>query len=228
MNEKNLQIILIIFAVVKSKNRSSVSSTSAASRTPQSELMNLASLKQKDPNFSEADFSVMISNLYIRLQNCWAAKNIEELRPYLSDAVYSSADSQLDEYRKTNTTNRIEHPTVLGVDVRGWKSDGEMDSVIVSLRTRIVDYVVRDADDSLLSGSKTAEKFMEYEWELVRSSNTLTQTQQERTVHNCPNCGAPLNINRTAKCEYCGSIITVKEFDWVLNSIKGIYQQTVG
>ena len=44
----------------------------------------------------------------------------------------------------------------------------------------------------------------------------------------CPNCGAPVNINQTAKCEYCDSVITVENHDFVLSSIRGLAQRTNG
>ena len=216
-------IILIVVGVRRSNN---TSINIGSQRTPASELNNISSLKQKDPLFSEEDIVSMVSNLYIRMQNCWSAKNIEELRPYLSDALYARTDAQLDQYRKSQTTNRIDRPAVLNVTLLGWKSSLNTDSIIISLRTRIVDYVIRDQDGSIVRGSNTAEKFMEYEWEIVRSSSVRTSDKKDNTVHNCPNCGAPLNINRTAKCEYCDSIITIKEFDWLINSIKAISQQS--
>jgi len=45
---------------------------------------------------------------------------------------------------------------------------------------------------------------------------------------NCPNCGAPVEINASAKCPYCGSVITLEEHDFALNAIRAISQQTRG
>ena len=67
---------------------------------------------------------------------------------------------------------------------------------------------------------------MEYEWDLVRTSGTLTGVSSGTTAQNCPQCGAPIDINRTAQCEYCGCILTSDTFDWVVSEIKGISQRT--
>ena len=77
-----------------------------------------------------------------------------------------------------------------------------------------------------MRGSNTAEKFMEYEWTLARSTGRTTGTAAGTQVQNCPNCGAPININNTAKCEYCGCILTTDSFDWVVTGIKGLSQRT--
>ena len=38
---------------------------------------------------------------------------------------------------------------------------------------------------------------------------------------NCPNCGAPTQITSAGQCEYCGSVITTGEHDWVLSGLEG-------
>ena len=35
---------------------------------------------------------------------------------------------------------------------------------------------------------------------------------------NCINCGAPIPFD--GKCEYCGTIVTGGDFDWVLSRIE--------
>ena len=36
----------------------------------------------------------------------------------------------------------------------------------------------------------------------------------------CPNCGAPTQVTIAGKCDYCGSIITTGEHDWVLSGLR--------
>jgi len=98
---------------------------------------------------------------------------------------------------------------------------------VANVRTRITDYTVDDASGSVVSGSTTAEKFMTYEYTLVRTIGTVTAVQTDETESTlCPNCGGVIDINRTARCPYCGSIVTAKDFDWVISSIKGLSQET--
>ena len=67
---------------------------------------------------------------------------------------------------------------------------------------------------------------MTYEWTMIRKKGMTSQKAGEKTTMNCPNCGAALDVNHSAECEYCGSIITNGDYDWVLSSIKGIAQQS--
>lgn len=185
-------------------------------------------LKEKDPNFSEQEMLEKVSNAYVQMQNCWQDKNWEPMRPLMADALYSQFDRQLEAIKRNGQTNYIERISVLGARIVGYYQDKVNDNLVVELRTRIVDYTVDDATGTVVSGSKTAEKFMTYEWTLIRSLEHSTRNKDDVESLHCPNCGAPLNVNHSAKCEYCGQVITVDDYDWVVSAIKGISQVTRG
>ena len=226
-------VVIIVILVRKRKGSSGVVQpqqpvAAGATATDPSTLRPVQEYLNLDPTFSEAQFKEKLSNLYVQFQNAWQDKDLESLRPYLSDMYYAQVDRQLDNYRRNNQTPHVERISVLGVTLTGWKQENGNDVMIARLNTRITTYVTNDANGDLVRGSRTAEKFMDYEWEVIRASGKTTVQEGGMTVQNCPNCGATININHTAKCEYCGSIITVDSYDWVVNSIKGISQRTVG
>ena len=181
-----------------------------------------------DPNFSEAQFKEKLANWFVQFQTCWQDKNIEPVRPCMTEAFYAQMDRQLDAYRKGHRTKMIERVAVLNVKLSGWKQENGRDVMIARLNTRFVTYTVDDQTGKILAGSQTAEKFLDYEWELVRASGRRTTPEDGLTVRSCPNCGAAIDINRTAKCPYCGSVVTVSDFDWALDAIRAISQRTVG
>lgn len=218
---------IIVPSFFKKKGGTSGAQPAGATAVDASMLRSIAEYRQRDPNFSDPALCERISNLYIQMQNCWTAKDMEPLRPYFTDTSYAQFDRQLDSYRQSNRTNRIERIAVLGVDLRGWYEQEKNDCMVANVRTRIVDYTVDDNTGNIISGSNTAEKFMTYEYILLRSSGFVTGAQDRPAdTVNCPNCSAPLNINQSAKCPYCGSVVTTKDYDWVISSIKGISQQT--
>jgi len=112
------------------------------------------------------------------------------------------------------------------VQLKGYKQENGEDKIIAYLNTRIIDYTIDDNTGHVLYGNKNVEKFMTYEWLLTRTSGQLTGEQEAMQSVVCPHCGATLNINKTAKCDYCGSIITVEEHGFVISSIKGLSQRT--
>ena len=70
---------------------------------------------------------------------------------------------------------------------------------------------------------------MVYEWDITRTTGHKTEEVKKdelgRTV--CPSCGAPLDINASARCEYCGSVIKSSDHDWVISRITAISQTTL-
>ncbi|MBQ4464875.1 MAG: TIM44-like domain-containing protein [Oscillospiraceae bacterium] len=198
-----------------------------AQRTDRSTLAPIHTYLQLDPGFEPEEFKEKLSNLYVQFQNGWQDKNIASLRPYLSDAMYAQMDRQLETYRQKNQTNHVERISVLGVELCGWKQSPTDDVIIAELRTRIVDYVTDDNTGVIVRGSDSQEKFMTYEWTLIRTRGQQTQKGAAGTTgQTCPHCGAHIDINHTAVCEYCGSVLTTDKFDWVVSNIKGISQRT--
>ena len=92
-----------------------------------SSLIPIEKYIEVDANFDPSKLKDKISNLYVKMQNCWTQKNIEELRPYFTDALYNQFSSQLESMKKAGRTNYVEQIAVLGVDILGYKTDGKND-----------------------------------------------------------------------------------------------------
>ena len=188
----------------------------------------MAEYEQLDENFDKAELTSKLSNLYVQMQDCWQKKDISPIRPYCTDAFFTQMDNQLQRKKQKGQTNYVERIAVLSVDLRGWCQEGGNDVLVARLKTRIVDYTLDDATGSLVSGDRNKEKFMTYEWDLVRPTGTKTEAGGNMQTVSCPHCGAPLEINASAKCPYCGSVITLEEHGFALNAIRAISQETRG
>lgn len=179
-----------------------------------------------DPQFDEAKLRAHLANLYVQMQDAWHDKDISSLRPYMTDAFFNQMGRQLDALRKARRTDCTENIAVLDTNLLGYWQSGGMDYLAVRLKSRIVSYVLDDRTGKVVSGDQNREKFMEYEWELVRKTGVLTSDGQKQTA-TCPHCGAPLKINASAQCAYCGSVVSVLNEDWAVSGMKGISQRTV-
>ena len=176
---------------------------------------------------SESDLVKKLSNIYVQMQNGCTARNIESLRPYFTDALYQQFDRQIKSLIASHRINRVDRIAVLDVVLRGWFQEGGDDHLVALLKTRITDYIVDEDTGKVISGSDTAEKFMTYEWDLSRPTGTVTEQAGEVTERHCPNCGAPLSVNESAKCPYCDTVLTFQDHDWTIYAVKGIAQRTV-
>ena len=158
------------------------------------------------------------------MQNAWTAKDWEPMRMLMTDSLFAQFGNQLEAMKRANRTNYVERIAVLGTRVTGIYRDKVNDIITVEVRTRIVDYTKDDRTDKVISGNPNKELFMTYEWTMVRPIGVKTEDfkGERRTV--CPACGAPLPINASNRCEYCGTLVSASEHDWVISSIRGISQ----
>ena len=223
-------IIVVVISLIKKKG-GAAAPEAGGSDVKTDSMRPVAMLKEKDANFSEAAIMERISNLYIQMQQAWQGKDFEPMRPHMTDRLYNQFNLQLGELVRANATNYVERIAVLGVDLMGWGEDEVNDIILATVRTRIIDYTLDDKSGELISGSKTAEKFMTYQWTLIRSMGMTTpahegQGSENTTSIHCPSCGAPLDVNQSAKCPYCDTVISARDYDWVISSIKGISQRT--
>ncbi len=209
----------------KRPNRPSGPRPAGAERTDASKLLPIDDYKQIDTGFDEEEFKAKVSDMYVKFQNSWQKKDMDDLRPYLTDEFYAQCESGLDNYTRNNQTNIIDDIKVESVDLKGWWHDNTNDVIVAELTTEITDYVINDNTGEVVRGNKDARRRMQYEWSLVRQSG-ITSGSEEDLTKVCPNCGAPLTLNAAGECEYCGSILTMEARDWAVSSIKGLSQRT--
>lgn len=227
--------IIVLIAILRSKaqqqqqQQAQQTVITSVKPTDASELESMDKyIEEVDPAFSVSAMESKIANLYVQMQDAWCKKDISSLRPYLTDELYTQSDRQLDEIRRASQTPHIERISVLGVELRGWFEREGMDHIIAQLNTRITTYSTSDLNGEIVKGNPNIEKFMTYEWDLTRTTGLQTEEEAEMKTVTCPNCGAPVAINKSAKCPYCDTVITLNEHDWVLSSIKGLSQKSVG
>lgn len=187
---------------------------------------NIAGLKAKDPNFSEAKFLEDAANLYVRLQNAWTARDLEPIRSKLSEELYARSERQVQTYINNAQTNHVDRIAVLNSSIVGCTSDDTNDIITVQLTARVVDYTTDDNSGNVVRGDRNRELFMTYQWTYIRSLGKLTGAVEGVDDKHCPNCGAPIDLNRSAVCDYCGAVVKSGDYDWVVSNIKGISQQT--
>lgn len=194
---------------------------------PRGDLMPIEAYRRIDPNFDTERMCGELANIYIRLQSAWCARDLSPVRSSLSGELYAQLSSQLDAIRRQGRTPHVDRPAVLGVDIVGWSQSGVADSIVARLTARIVDYTTDDASGAVVSGSMTDEKFIQYEWTLSRASGMSSPSSTGGVVTiACPNCGAPVDINMSARCEYCGSEIERSAHELALCRIEAVSQRT--
>ena len=128
--------------------------------------------------------------------------NYLELDPEFDEEIIKtlSADFYVNKYLQGEDVNNVR--PYLDIELKGWKQSAGRDYITVDLTSRF----------------KSSGKAVKYKIDLSRKTGALTTKEISDSV--CPHCGAPLQLDKAGKCEYCGSVIRVANSEWIINNIR--------
>lgn len=220
-----LAIIILIIIVIAMKNKGNTIQTQTykpATYTPninESDIEN--KVKATDELFNKEEFVAWAKDLFITLQNAWMTRELETIRTFQTPELFEQSRRQVQGYIDRKQINVIERPYVNSARLLSFEQNGDKDILAVELNTRMIDYIIDENTKAVLKGDKSRNIYSTYKYTFIRKTGVKTKPGM-KTVNttNCPNCGAPTQITSSGKCEYCGSVITTGEYNWVLSSIQ--------
>lgn len=128
----------------------------------------LAYIRQMDPRFDEVGFKEWCNDTFFRVQAAWMHRDLEKMRPMLTEEVQEEFRKQIDELRAKRQVNKLENIAVRSVDLtEAWQEQGR-DYITVRFLASLLDYNVDETTGKIVSGSDSEPvKFEEY-WTWVR------------------------------------------------------------
>jgi predicted lipid-binding transport protein (Tim44 family) len=176
-----------------------------------------ATFEQNNSSFSWADFQARAALIFNELQAAWSTLNWERARPHETDNIFQMHRYWIDAYKRQGLRNALDQCQITAMQPCKIKEDAFYNAITLRIFAEGYDYTV-DGAGKVVAGSKSKlRRWSEY-WTFVRNRNA--KPAPARADLNCPNCGAPLKVNVTGICEFCGGKITSGEFDWVLSKIE--------
>ena len=178
-------------------------------------------IQQTDPNFNKEEFVAWSKNLFIKLQQAWTDRDWETIRTFETESLFEQHKNQLQGYIDNNQINVMDRICVNYANLYNYREEGDKEILVVRLNSRMEDYIIDATTKEVLKGEKGLDKVNTYLLTFIRKKGVKTQagTTQVNTT-NCPNCGAPTKITSAGRCEYCGSVITTGEYNWVLSNLE--------
>lgn len=223
--------IIVILAMFggKAKKSGGVSHSGGSAPIPMDFTQQIASaIRQIDPNFSSDSFITWSKDVFITLQQAWTARDWSAIRPLEKEELFEQHKRQLDEYINNHKINIIERINVGQTHLHKYERDAQYEYLTVYMATRMVDYIIDENTRAVLKGNPNTDCYMNYLLTFMRKTGVKSREGNDKSVSkSCPNCGAPLSITSSGKCDYCGSIITTGDFDWVLAKMDAVKPNTV-
>ena len=185
-------------------------------------------IKEHDKEFDIEEFKAFAKTTFIKLQNAWTERDWEKVRVLESDKLFEQHKAQLQGYIDNNQINVIERIMVNEAHLYNFTQVQGKDTLTIDLKTRMADYIIDASTKKVIRGDKFKETYHIYRLTFVKTEKAKapegeeTDKKDEKSTKttNCPNCGAPTEITSTGRCPYCHSVITTKEYDWVLDNLE--------
>ena len=226
-----LLLILAIIFIKRRRQKQMATDTSYINRNIQQQIENDVvmdyssvvgdQIRAIDPNFSSDKFIGFAREVFMKIQEAWTSKDWKVIRPFESETLFNTHKQQLDEYIRMGKTNVVEKIAIKHCSLKSFMQDGDKEVLTVALNAVMRDYVIDDATKKVLESDPNRDWYMRYEMVFNRKAGVKTDPGRKgNSVTNCPNCGAPTEITSSGQCEYCGSVVTNGEHDWVLTEFR--------
>jgi predicted RNA-binding Zn-ribbon protein involved in translation (DUF1610 family) len=160
-----------------------------------------------------------IQDVFLNLQKAWTEQKWELARPFESDSLFQSHHFWIEDFKRKKEKNYIEKISIEKIVPVSIFNDNYYMSFTVRIYASMLDYT-KNQNGKIIRGSATKKiSFTEY-WTFIKGIGVNHKDAKVKSIHNCPSCGAELKIAMTGKCDFCGSKITLGQFDWVLSQIE--------
>ncbi|WP_437191216.1 TIM44-like domain-containing protein [Planctomicrobium sp. SH527] len=180
------------------------------------DLPGIAALRAKDPGFNIQHIEDKTSVMFWRLRAAEYYADPQYAAPVLMPQLRSEFTAGLKEknrYWKNAAVGQVE---VLDANNNMESTDSqEMDSLHVMVRWSGILINRNNGRENELKGQAIVSQL----YTLERKKGTLTNPAGTFSSAGCPQCGAPLEIDGSGSCKYCGTVVTDGSFDWVLKSV---------
>lgn len=184
-----MALLLIVFLAVLLGKTTKESVKEGPARSRQT----LTRLRNVDPHFSEEAF---IGNLSNKLMSLCYAESMEEIRPFAE----CDMTPFLEQYQNVIDCKLLEC-VWMDYQVReGYQY------LAVQVRLGM----------TLYENGRMGKATVPMKLGLIRSMDALTQSINDVKVYHCVSCGRSLSLLNGGRCEYCGTRLDLKRYDWVI------------
>lgn len=176
-----------------------------------------AEFERNHPEFSWGDFQSRAALIFNELQRAWSELEWERARPHETDNIFQMHQYWIDAYKRQRLRNLVDQVSIQGMQPVKIKEDAFYNAITLRIWAQGYDYTLNSAGEVVSGAKHRLRQWSEY-WTFIRNRNA--KPAAAKSDLNCPNCAAPLKVNASGVCEFCGGKITSGEFDWVLSRIE--------
>jgi predicted lipid-binding transport protein (Tim44 family) len=177
----------------------------------------MIALYRNDPDFNVINFTARVDDIFLKYQNSWIKKNLDEIRPYETAEMFDRHKKELQPFIDHRRTKVIADLIIIDTQIAAYSGNNVNVFLDVTIKARFKSFVINDDSYKVLDGSRSRIVNANYMARMVRKRGV--QTRKPIEVIQCPNCGADIDINNLGRCEHCGGELTMEQYDWTLAGV---------
>lgn len=216
-------IIVVVILVASFKKRNAITRTMTSGSIPKKNNnysdLDIKVIQQADPSITKDDFKQMAFNIYKDIQTAWMNFDRDTIRNLTTDELYNMYSAQLDTLELKNQQNIMKNIEYVDAKIIAAEVVEGVITIKVYMNVLCLDYVINKKTNKTVRGSDTTRLDIEYVLTFVKSKDN------HKKVEKCPNCGAPVTINSSNECEYCGSTLVKDAASYVLSKKECVGQR---
>lgn len=166
--------------------------------------------------FNEAMFKTKVDNIFVKLFTSIMKSDLSDVDHFISDEVKSKYMTYINELKSRNERQMYDELNVKDTKILSRKELEDKEVIEVEIISRYMDYIIDIDTGETIKGDDTRR---------IEKRNILifekkNDTKDIKLVRKCPGCGASISVNTSGKCEYCGTIYNLEDYDYILTDIQ--------
>ena len=166
--------------------------------------------------FNEAMFKTKVDNIFVKLFTSIMKGDLSDVDHYISDEVKNKYMTYINELKSRNERQMYDELNVKDTKILSRKELEDKEVIEVEIISRYMDYIIDIDSGETIKGDDTRR---------IEKRNILVfekknDTKDIKLVRKCPGCGASISVNTSGKCDYCGTIYNLEDYDYILTDIQ--------
>lgn len=166
--------------------------------------------------FNEAMFKTKVDNIFVKLFTSIMKGDLSDVDHFISDEVKNKYITYINELKSRNERQMYDELNVKDTKILSRKELEDKEVIEVEIISRYMDYIIDIDTGETIKGDDTRR---------IEKRNILVfekknDTKDIKLVRNCPGCGASISVNTSGKCDYCGTIYNLEDYDYILTDIQ--------
>lgn len=167
-------------------------------------------------NIEKSKLISYIENVFVQIHLAITFNELEKIDHFINDEIYDKLKNKLDKLNRDNMIQMYDLINVTDTKIIEILEDEERIILKVNLTLRYVDYCIDKDTKEKISGNDKERIDKYYNLTFEKKRNTKNKPE----IMKCPNCNSNMDININGKCDYCGSIYNLEDYEWILTRME--------